>query len=209
MMVRIFGILLGLELPAEENIETVFRSLAFSSHLEEKIALTEFFIVHRKNERDHIRLTVSNFLKFCKTPRDRSDFLIGLNIGLEFWSRFWSNVSLEARCLMRLYMRQNDLEFRIVLLGSFVSQIGSHFLTLALASYVLITTGSAVNSGMVFVVTYLPSILVGSALGAIVDRHISKRLLILNESLSVLAIWAGCLYPLLSSHSDCCDNFDS
>ncbi|MBI4371047.1 MAG: MFS transporter [Elusimicrobia bacterium] len=76
-------------------------------------------------------------------------------------------------------------EFRKLIAASFVSQTGSHFLTLALAAFVLLSTGSAVQSALVFVLSYLPSILAAPRLGHWVDCHVSKRLIATNELISI------------------------
>jgi hypothetical protein len=78
-------------------------------------------------------------------------------------------------------------EFKKLLAASFVSQTGSHFLTLALSAFILISTGSPVQSASVFVLSFLPSILVGAKLGHWVDQKISKWLIARNELISVIA----------------------
>lgn len=78
-------------------------------------------------------------------------------------------------------------EFPKLLVASFISQTGSHFLTLALSAFVLMSTGSPVQSSLVFVLSFLPSILVSSRLGHWVDHKISKRLIVRNELISILA----------------------
>jgi MFS family permease len=72
-------------------------------------------------------------------------------------------------------------EFNKLLAASFISQIGSYFLTIALAAFVLVSSGSPIQSAMIFVVTYLPSILVGAKVGTWIDASLSKGLLIRNE----------------------------
>lgn len=76
-------------------------------------------------------------------------------------------------------------EFRKLLAASFVSQTGSHFLTLALSGFVLLNTGSAVLSSLVFVFSFLPSVLAGPKLGQWVDQHVSKYLIARNELFSI------------------------
>ena len=86
---EILGILLGLELPAQENIETVLNSLCFTKALEKPITAHKFFVLHRQIETEHVRLTVSNALRFCPTEQQMSLFMCGLNDGLTFWRKFW------------------------------------------------------------------------------------------------------------------------
>ena len=78
-------------------------------------------------------------------------------------------------------------EFRKLLLSSFISQSGSHFLTLALAAFILVSSGSPIQSALVFVVSYLPSILVSSQLGHWIDTKVSRWLLARNELISIVS----------------------
>jgi hypothetical protein len=90
----VLGILLGLEIPAVENIETIYNALAYSNDLKNQLDSSEFFILHRQIEIEHVRLTVSNFLRFCPDENSRKIFIDGFDDGIEFWSRFWTDVSL-------------------------------------------------------------------------------------------------------------------
>lgn len=76
-------------------------------------------------------------------------------------------------------------EFCKLLFASFISQTGSHFLTLALSGFVLMNTGSAILSSLVFVFSFLPSVLVGPKLGQWVDQRISRYLIARNELFSI------------------------
>lgn len=90
---KVLGMLLGLEIPAIENIETTFTSLAHSENLVSSLAKTKFFSIHRQVEIEHVRLTISNFLRFCITDETRQQFVQGFDAGIEFWKQFWSSVS--------------------------------------------------------------------------------------------------------------------
>jgi pyrroloquinoline quinone (PQQ) biosynthesis protein C len=90
---EVLGILLGLEIPAEENIEMIFTSLGYSESVSAVLAKTKFFALHRAIEIEHVRLTVSNFLRFCSTEEQRAQFVAGFDTGLEFWKRYWNAVS--------------------------------------------------------------------------------------------------------------------
>lgn len=89
----VLGLLLGLEIPARENIETVFSGLCHEPSHDKLLTGTTFFKFHRCLELEHIRLTVSNFLRFCATPAERRSFTTGFNDGIAFWDQFWRAVS--------------------------------------------------------------------------------------------------------------------
>ncbi len=90
---EILGMLLGLELPARENIETVFHSAAYTPELENRLSASKFFKIHRHIEVEHIRLSVANFLRFCTTDGMKKDFIQGCDLSLRFWQMFWQSVS--------------------------------------------------------------------------------------------------------------------
>ena len=89
----IMGLLLGLEIPAEENIETVFRSLAHTEEKKQLLEVSKFFQLHRQIEIEHVRLTVSNFLRFCQTEEEQKRFISGFDQGVSFWAHFWADVA--------------------------------------------------------------------------------------------------------------------
>lgn len=83
-------------------------------------------------------------------------------------------------------------EFGRILAASFISQSGSHFLTIALAAYILISSGSAIQSALVFVLSFLPSILVSAQLGDWIDRNLSRLLMARNDVIAtVLSVLCG------------------
>jgi len=91
---EILGMMLGFEIPARENIETLLECMSNNNEaLKKKLAATKFFKIHRIIETEHIRLSVSNWLRFCKTEGERSDFIKGCDIGLNFWKQFWTQVN--------------------------------------------------------------------------------------------------------------------
>ena len=87
---EILGILLGLEIDANENIQTVFNSLAFDAEIRFKIQNDSFFKIHRIAEDEHIRLDVANFLRFCRTSEEKDEFISGFDKAVKFWRGFWS-----------------------------------------------------------------------------------------------------------------------
>jgi hypothetical protein len=89
---EILGVLLGLEIPAKENIETIFSSLAHTNELTHKLTDNKFFKLHRQIESEHVRLTVANFLRFCQTEEKKNSFIKGFDVGTHFWNQFWNSV---------------------------------------------------------------------------------------------------------------------
>lgn len=91
---EVMGMLLGLECPANENIDTIFNALAINQEAENKAKESSFFKLHRAIEIEHVRLTVSNFLRFCPNELQKEQFIRGFDAGIHFWRGFWSEVGL-------------------------------------------------------------------------------------------------------------------
>jgi hypothetical protein len=89
---EVMGLLLGLEMPAVENISTVFQSLVHRPEIQAPLRQSTFFSFHMQIEIEHVRLTVSNFLRFCTTSEMKQEFLRGFDATIEFWSKFWGNL---------------------------------------------------------------------------------------------------------------------
>ena len=86
---QVFGILLGLEMPAIENIETIYSAMSYNNFAKSILDKDLFFILHREVEIEHVRLTVANFLRFQKTRQDIDNFIEGFTDGVNFWDKFW------------------------------------------------------------------------------------------------------------------------
>lgn len=104
----------------------------------------------------------------------------------------------------------NQREFIKLQIASFISQMGSHFMTLALSAMVLERSGSPAKASLVFVLSYLPSVFVSSRFGAWIDARISRSVFILNEIIAMtltIAVGAcfgaaeGFLYPVIALRS--------
>lgn len=89
---KIFGILLGLEMPAIENIETLYNAMSHNETASDILNKDLFFLLHREVEVEHVRLTVSNFLRFQNSQEDKDEFVIGFMDGINFWELFWREV---------------------------------------------------------------------------------------------------------------------
>lgn len=90
--IQIFGILLGLEIPAIENIETIFSSMSYNQSSAEILEKEMFFILHREVEIEHISFAISNFLRFKRSKKDIDPFIDGFDHGVIFWEMFWRAV---------------------------------------------------------------------------------------------------------------------
>ncbi len=90
---EVLGILLGLEINANENIQTIFDSLAYDQKSEELLKATPFFKIHRIAEDEHIRLDVANFLRFCKTDHEKDEFIKGFDLAVGFWRIYWNGMA--------------------------------------------------------------------------------------------------------------------
>lgn len=86
---EILGILLGLEIDANENIQTIFDSLSYDNDTEENVKNTTFFKIHRIAEDEHIRIDVANFLRFCQTDKEKEEFVQGFDKAVLFWKNYW------------------------------------------------------------------------------------------------------------------------
>jgi len=89
---QIMGILLGLEMPAIENIETIYSGMSYDNESALILENSLFFKIHREVEVEHVRLTVSNFLRFKKSNQDTNDFINGFQDGVCFWNKFWCGI---------------------------------------------------------------------------------------------------------------------
>jgi hypothetical protein len=89
----VLGVLLGLEAPARENISLIFDSIAYDTEARKALADELFFKIHFAVEEEHVRLTLSNFLRFCVSLSSKAEYVDGFDDGIEFWRRFWMNTS--------------------------------------------------------------------------------------------------------------------
>jgi MFS family permease len=87
-------------------------------------------------------------------------------------------------------------EFLKILLGTFISQSGSYFMTLSLAAAFYILTNSVIGAATIMVLSYLPAVFVSGLVGNIVDKKLSRQMLVLLEvfSASISILCAVFLY---------------
>ncbi len=76
--------------------------------------------------------------------------------------------------------------------ATFVSQTGAHLLTLALSAFLLSKTGSLLAATHVFVFSFLPGAIFSAHLGRLIDRKLSRKILVANDFLAlVLSLLCG------------------
>ena len=96
----IVGLLMSFEIIAEQNIEALFDGLCYDDEAGKTLSASLFFKIHRADESEHIRHSVANFLRFCKTETQREEFKHSFDEGIDFWHRFWDQcarlINLEA-----------------------------------------------------------------------------------------------------------------
>ena len=91
---EVMGMLLGLECPADENIDTIFNAIAYNEEAKFQANEAKFFKLHRAIETEHVRLTVSNYLRFCPDQGQKDEFIRGFDSGINFWRGFWGEISI-------------------------------------------------------------------------------------------------------------------
>lgn len=90
---EILGLNLGVEVIAAENIETLFSLLAYSGEAASVLNKSPYFQMHRTIEEGHLSLSISNFLKFCHTDKERVLFIKSFDNAMTFWRTFWEGVN--------------------------------------------------------------------------------------------------------------------
>jgi len=87
---QIFGFAAGLELYANENINLVKVGAQKCAKFSEAVDRSEFFIIHDTVENEHIRSTLANYIRFCKTNVEKNNFVWAFDKSIDFWRRFWA-----------------------------------------------------------------------------------------------------------------------
>lgn len=95
----------------------------------------------------------------------------------------------------------NYRNLRLLIAGQFISQIGDKFYALALAFWVLQTTGSPSRMGLVLFFSIALSVLIGFFAGGFIDRFDRKAILISSDvfrGLTVVTVVIFCYLGLLN-----------
>jgi MFS family permease len=80
--------------------------------------------------------------------------------------------------------------FGLLLWGKFISEIGDKFYAIALAFWVLQTTGSSTMMGLVLFSSMVPAIVLGFFIGVVIDKYNRKTLMIITDILRGLIVAA-------------------
>jgi MFS family permease len=81
-----------------------------------------------------------------------------------------------------------DARFSAFWTGQAISMFGDRLNQLALASLVLVTTGSAVATGLVFLMAAIPNLFLGPIAGGFVDRWDQKKVMVTSDVLRALLV---------------------
>lgn len=81
-----------------------------------------------------------------------------------------------------------EKSFILLWIGQFISSLGDSFYSMALSVFVLDVTGSVAFLGVVKSVSLIPRIIIAPFAGAIVDAHDRKKIIILSDFISGLAL---------------------
>src|SRR5262249_52357278 len=95
--------------------------------------------------------------------------------------------------------RDRSRDFRKFWTGETISSLGSSFTQFALPLLVFKLTNSALNLGIAFAFSFLPYLLFGLVIGAWIDRHDRKRVMILVDVGQTVVISAIPVLFLLGS----------
>lgn len=93
--------------------------------------------------------------------------------------------------------------FGLLLSGQLVSQVGDKFHMIALAMWVLKTTGSSAKMGMVLAASLIPSLVLGLFSGAFIDRFNRKHIIVGTDLIrgAVIGVFALFFYlDMMSFH---------
>jgi MFS family permease len=91
-------------------------------------------------------------------------------------------------------LRKRD--FALLWFGGLISQIGDWLLSIGLPVYVYMRTGSTIQTSIMLITGFVPSLLLGSFAGVFVDRWDRRKTMLICNLLMALA-----LLPLLFVHS--------
>ena len=91
-------------------------------------------------------------------------------------------------------MSRNFKRFLLLWVGEFISSIGGGLTSFGLGVYIFNQTGSAASMGIVTLLGFLPTLLLGVPAGVLADRYDRRLLMMIGDGLSAL----GVIYILAS-----------
>lgn len=91
-------------------------------------------------------------------------------------------------------MSRNFKKFLLLWIGEFISSIGGGLTSFGLGVYIFNQTGSAASMGVVTLLGFLPTLLLGVPAGVLADRYDRRLLMMIGDGLSAI----GVIYILVS-----------
>ena len=91
-------------------------------------------------------------------------------------------------------MSRNFKKFLLLWVGEFISSIGGGLTSFGLGVYIFNQTGSAASMGIVTLLGFLPTLLLGVPAGVLADRYDRRLLMMIGDGLSAI----GVIYILVS-----------
>ncbi len=98
--------------------------------------------------------------------------------------------------MLRIIFKRNPL---LVLIGGFVSRLGSMMQSFALSLYVLDTTGSGAKFASVLTMTMIPRLILGPLAGILSDRVSRKKTMVFLDIASGIITLSFAVYLTLTS----------
>ncbi|HEX4203181.1 MAG TPA: MFS transporter [Ktedonobacteraceae bacterium] len=95
---------------------------------------------------------------------------------------------------MLVTLRQRN--FALLWFGALISQIGDWLMSIGLPVYVYMLTGSALQTSLMLIISYVPGLVLGSFAGVMVDRWDRRQTMLICNLLMALD-----LLPLLAAHT--------
>lgn len=91
-------------------------------------------------------------------------------------------------------MSRNFKKFLLLWVGEFISSIGGGLTSFGLGVYIFNQTGSAASMGIVTLLGFLPTLLLGVPAGVLADRYDRRLLMMIGDGFSAI----GVIYILVS-----------
>jgi MFS transporter, DHA3 family, macrolide efflux protein len=108
------------------------------------------------------------------------------------------DMNQEGELVSKNFEHKTEMKkFKLLVLGQFISSIGSGLTDFGLAIYILSLTGSVMATSIVSICAFLPAILLAPIGGVLADRYDRKLMMLLGELFSGLGL-VICLLSIMS-----------